>query len=51
MKYYGNEEAGGVNGHYYHVFNTVCSTSLPTMPFLLTLVKPLYYKIPDGAVL
>lgn len=23
MAYYGNEEYGGVNGHFYHVFNTV----------------------------
>ncbi|KAJ8072662.1 Protein cwh43 [Marasmius tenuissimus] len=34
MEYYGNEREGGVNGHFYHVFNT-----------------PLYYKIPEGAVL
>ncbi|TFY72042.1 hypothetical protein EVG20_g957 [Dentipellis fragilis] len=32
--YYGDEKHGGVNGHFYHVFNT-----------------PLYYKIPEGAVL
>ncbi|KAA1467420.1 hypothetical protein DENSPDRAFT_792681 [Dentipellis sp. KUC8613] len=32
--YYGDEKRGGVNGHFYHVFNT-----------------PLYYKIPEGAVL
>lgn len=24
MEYYGDEKQGGVNGHYYHVFNTVC---------------------------
>ena len=24
MEYYGNEDVGGVNGHFYHVFNTVC---------------------------
>jgi hypothetical protein len=24
MEYYGNEDFGGVNGHFYHVFNTVC---------------------------
>lgn len=29
MKYYGSEESGGVKGHYYHVFNTVCSTFTP----------------------
>lgn len=23
MEYYGDEKQGGVNGHYYHVFNTV----------------------------
>lgn len=23
MPYYGDEKQGGVNGHYYHVFNTV----------------------------
>ncbi|KDQ53108.1 hypothetical protein JAAARDRAFT_39481 [Jaapia argillacea MUCL 33604] len=34
MEYYGNENEGGVRGHYYHVFNT-----------------PLYYKIPEGAIL
>ncbi|KAI9567300.1 Frag1/DRAM/Sfk1 family-domain-containing protein [Boletus coccyginus] len=34
MEYYGNEHEGGVNGHYYHVFDT-----------------PLYYQLPDGAVL
>ncbi|KAF8556174.1 hypothetical protein OG21DRAFT_1409449 [Imleria badia] len=34
LEYYGNEHEGGVNGHYYHVFNT-----------------PLYYQLPDGAVL
>jgi len=34
MEYYGSEGMAGVNGHFYHVFNT-----------------PLYYKIPDGAVL
>jgi len=27
MEYYGNEDQGGVNGHFYHVFNTVGSTS------------------------
>lgn len=25
MEYYGNEDVGGVNGHFYHVFNTVRS--------------------------
>lgn len=34
MAYYGDENTGGVNGHFYHVFNT-----------------PLYYKIPENAVL
>ncbi|PPQ91001.1 hypothetical protein CVT25_013926 [Psilocybe cyanescens] len=34
MPYYGDATQGGVNGHYYHVFNT-----------------PLYYKIPESAVL
>ncbi|KAL0574045.1 Protein cwh43 [Marasmius crinis-equi] len=34
MEYYGDENQGGVNGHFYHVFNT-----------------PLYYNIPDGAIL
>ncbi|KAF9565170.1 hypothetical protein CPC08DRAFT_704709 [Agrocybe pediades] len=34
MEYYGNKTSGGVNGHYYTVFNT-----------------PLYYKIPEDAVL
>ncbi|KDR76390.1 hypothetical protein GALMADRAFT_226084 [Galerina marginata CBS 339.88] len=33
MEYYGDAHNGGVNGHYYHVFNT-----------------PLYYKIPEGAI-
>lgn len=23
MEYYGDSKSGGVNGHYYHVFNTV----------------------------
>lgn len=23
MAYYGDENTGGVNGHFYHVFNTV----------------------------
>lgn len=23
MEYYGDETKGGVNGHFYHVFNTV----------------------------
>ena len=23
--YYGDEDSGGVQGHYYHVFNTVCA--------------------------
>ena len=25
MEYYGSQQQGGVNGHYYHVFNTVSS--------------------------
>ena len=25
MEYYGSQQQGGVNGHYYHVFNTVRS--------------------------
>ncbi|KAH7912023.1 Frag1/DRAM/Sfk1 family-domain-containing protein [Hygrophoropsis aurantiaca] len=33
MEYYGDDNEGGVNGHFYHVFNT-----------------PLYYKLPEGAV-
>lgn len=27
MAYYGDQNKGGVNGHYYHVFGTVCSYS------------------------
>ncbi|KAG9310533.1 hypothetical protein JVU11DRAFT_9077 [Chiua virens] len=34
MEYYDDEHEEGVNGHYYHVFNT-----------------PLYYQLPDGAIL
>jgi len=29
MEYYGNEHEGGVNGHYYHVFNTPLYYRLP----------------------
>ncbi|KAG6370470.1 hypothetical protein JVT61DRAFT_12093 [Boletus reticuloceps] len=29
MEYYGNEHQGGVNGHYYHVFNTPLYYRLP----------------------
>ena len=29
MEYHGNEHEGGVNGHYYHVFNTVRTKSHP----------------------
>jgi len=29
MEYYGNEHEGGVNGHYYHVFNTPLYYKLP----------------------
>ncbi|KAF8962704.1 Frag1/DRAM/Sfk1 family-domain-containing protein [Flammula alnicola] len=34
MAYYGDAKSGGVNGHYYHVFNTVS----------------LVYKLPEGAI-
>jgi len=28
MDYIGNEDIGGVNGHFYHVFNTVCLVAI-----------------------
>jgi hypothetical protein len=35
MEYYGSEEWAGVNGHYYHVFNTVCDFDSPLLLFLI----------------
>lgn len=31
MEYYGNEHEGGVNGHYYHVFDTVRTQYMPSI--------------------
>jgi hypothetical protein len=46
MEYYGSEEEGGVNGHFYHVFNTVSFSSEALTVSSDTTRQPLYYKIP-----
>jgi hypothetical protein len=53
MAYYGDENQGGVNGHFYHVFNTVSFFEAPVEGLVayLFLFQPLYYKIPEDAVL
>jgi hypothetical protein len=50
MEYYGNENGGGVNKHYYHVFNTVRLSSVTSSFYRLIFHRqPLYYKLPEGA--
>jgi hypothetical protein len=52
MEYYGSEEEGGVNDHFYHVFNTVRFSSAEMLTDISDMTRqPLYYKIPEGAVL
>lgn len=48
-EYHGDEQGGGVNGHYYHVFDTVSESD--RLPELNSepLVQPLYYKLPEDA--
>jgi hypothetical protein len=52
MEYYGNERQGGVNGHFYHVFNTVSLHATGGVNLrLITPLQPLYYNLPEDAVL
>jgi hypothetical protein len=50
MEYYGNEDVGGVNGHFYHVFNTVWHFFICFERRLIYCMQPLYYGLPAGAV-
>ncbi|EGO24579.1 hypothetical protein SERLADRAFT_369838 [Serpula lacrymans var. lacrymans S7.9] len=51
MEYYGNNNEGGVNGHFYHVFNTVSQPDTVHTMVSDIWMQPLYYDIPEGAIL